>query len=68
MQKTRRKASSWAETGGSVKCNAKTLELTRRSSKEISDPAVTTHRSEVTPLPPALCGLPLGAWSLPESP
>lgn len=51
MQKTRRKASSWAETGGSVKCNAKTLELTRRSSKEISDPAVTTHRSEVTPLP-----------------
>lgn len=27
MQNTRRKARSWAEMGGSVKCKAKTLEL-----------------------------------------
>ena len=35
MQKTRRKASSWAEMGGSVKCRAKTLELTREEAASV---------------------------------
>lgn len=30
MQNTRRKASSWAEMGGSVKCKANTLDLTKQ--------------------------------------
>lgn len=39
MQNTRRKARSWAEMGGSVKCNAKTLDL-------------KTTKSEVRPTVP----------------
>lgn len=43
MQNTRRKARSWAEMGGSVKCNAKTLDL-------------KTTESEVRPtVPPGRC-------------
>lgn len=40
MQNTRRKARSWAEMGGSVKCKAKTLELRSRGS--VSRPTVVT--------------------------
>ena len=38
MQNTRRKARSWAEMGGSVKCNAKTLDR-KKTTPEVSPTA-----------------------------
>lgn len=46
MQNTRRKARSWAEMGGSVKCNAKTLDL-KKPESEVSPTALPEEGAQV---------------------